>query len=600
MKKINCGLVALLALTAVAQHVEAKNDAKKDPVVMTIAGKDVTRSEFEYFYNKNNGVDVAEEKTFDEYVELFVNYKLKVAEAYSQGVDTTQAYLDELATYRQQIAEPYLQVQGWADTLLLQAQERKKWEVHASHLLLSCNEDDPQSKVDSLYEVIKGYQHEVAAGADFDSLARQFSQDPSARQNAGDLGYFTSLQMVYPFEQAAFTTPVGQTSIVRSRFGWHLIKVIDKRRSEGEVLVAHIMKNIPRGPQTEGAADPKAQIDSIYQALEAGANWETLCAQTSDDQYTAEKGGAYPWISRAARFPKEWLDECYKLETGKYSKPFATQFGWHIVKLLDRRAEAPADSVQDARLKDQLAKDPERMKAGKAVFAAQVRERLAKDKKLRKEVAGWTDEQVLAWADEHLAEENADFKNLYREYHDGLMLFDVSSKAVWDKASQDTVGLQNFFDANRAMFKFEKPRFKGAFIECADDDALYNALKTIYDNNDPIAAADVVRATVLTDSILTPNPKAPRFHIVNGLFSEGDNACIDAQVLKVEGKTFTPKEKMPRVMTYGRVLTEPDALTDIRGTVVAEYQTELEKIWVAQLREKFAVKINQKELDKLR
>ena len=601
MKHTSCwGLAALLALTA-ALPAEgwAKTDTK-DPVVMTIAGKDVRRSEFEYFYNKNNGQDVVEEKTFDEYVELFVNYKLKVAEAYSQGVDTTQAYQDELATYRKQIAEPYLQVKDWPDTLLQQVKERRKWEVRASHLLLSCDDKTPQEQVDSLYNVILGYQHEVQQGADFDSLARRFSQDPSARQNAGDLGYFSTLQMVYPFEQAAFTTPVGETTIVRSRFGWHLIKVVDKRQGEGEVLVAHIMKMLPRGPQPEGAPDPKQQIDSIYHALQVGADWDDLCAKTSDDQYTAQKGGAYPWINRTARFPKEWLDECYKLTPGKYSEPFATSFGWHIVKLIDKRLEAPEDSAQDARLKEQLAKDPERVKAGEQAFIAQCRERLSADKKLRKVAATWSDEQVMEWADKCLETENSDFKNLYREYHDGLMLFDVSSKAVWDKAGQDSVGLQKFFDANRANYKFTKPRFKGAFIECADNDTLYQALHDIYETNDPIAAADVVRNTVLKDSILTPNPKAPRFHIINGLFQPGDNACIDKERLHIDGVKFTPKEKMPRVMTYGRVLTEPDDLSDVRGTVVGDYQNELEKQWVAELRQKFEVKINQKELDKLR
>ena len=482
-----------------------------------------------------------------------------------------------------------------------QAKDRRKWEVKASHLLLSCNESTPENVVDSLYGVLQGLQHEVEQGASFDSLAREYSQDPSARQNAGDLGYFSSLQMVYPFEQAAFTTPVGHTSIVRSRFGWHLIKVFDKRESEGDVLVAHIMKNAARGPLPEDMPDPKQQIDSIYNVLQAGGDWDAVCAENSDDAYTAPKGGAYPWINRMARFPKEWLDVCYELkEKGEISKPFETQFGWHIVKLLDKRKEAPADSAQDAKLKEQLAKDPERVKEGQHAYINQCRARLAADKKLRKQAAGWSDEQVLEWADAQLETENADFRNLYREYHDGLMLFDVSSKAVWDKASQDTVGLQNFFNEHRSNYAFDKPRFKGAFIECADDEALYNKLKDIYDHNEPIAASDVVRKEVLTDSILTPNPKAPRFHIVNGLFSEGDNACIDADRLHVEGATFTPKEKMPRVMTYGKVLTEPDELADVRGAVVADYQTLLEDIWVEELRKKFDVKINWKELNKLR
>ncbi len=600
MKKLILGLAAMLALTAEPEEAGAKSD-KKDPVVMTIAGQDVRRSEFEYFYNKNNGQDVAEEKTFDEYVDLFVNYKLKVAEAYSQGVDTTQAYKDELAGYRKQLAEPYLQIQGWPDSLLQQSKDRRKWEVKASHLLLMCDDNTPQNTVDSLYGVIQGLQHEVENGADFDSLARLYSQDPSARQNAGDLGYFTGLQMVYPFEQAAFTTPVGHSSIVRSRFGWHLLKVFDKREGSGEVLVAHIMKSLPRGPQADNAPDLEQQVDSIYAVLVAGGDWNQVCAENSDDMSTAQKGGEYPWLNRTARFPKEWLDACYALQNkGDISRPFQTQFGWHIVKLLDKRKEAPADSAMDAQLKEQLAKDPERIKAGQKAYVAQCRQRLAANKKLRKQAAGWTDEQVLEWADAQLEVENEEFRNIYREYHDGLMLFDVSSKAVWDKASQDTVGLQKFFEEHRSNYAFDKPRFKGAFIECADDDTLYDKLKEIYDHNAPLAAADVVRNEVLTDSILTPNPKAPRFHIVNGLFSEGDNACVDVERLHVEGATFTPKEKMPLVMTYGKVLTEPDDLADVRGAVVADYQTQLEEAWVAQLRNKYKVKINQKELDKLR
>lgn len=599
MKKIILGLAALLTLTAQSQMAMAKGD-KKDPVVMKIDGKEVRASEFEYFYNKNNDQEVVEEKTFDEYVDLFVNYKLKVAEAYHQGVDTTQAYQTELAGYRAQLSEPYLQIQGWADTLLQQVKDRRNYEVHAAHLLLTCDDNTPQATVDSLYEQILEYKHAVDNGANFDSLARAKSQDPSARQNGGDLGYFSALQMVYPFEKASFTTPVGQTSVVRSRFGWHLIKVFDKRRSEGEVLVAHIMKMLPRMASADVQQQVKTQMDSIYDELQNGAEWDALCAETSEDQYTAQKGGAYPWINRTARFPKEWLDVCYELqEKGSYSKPFATQFGWHIVKLLDKRTEVESDSLQDAKLKEQLAKDPDRVKDGELAYLQQVRGRLAKDKKLSKVAADWSDEQVKEWADRQLEVENPDFKNLYREYHDGLMLFDVSSKAVWDKATQDTVGLQKFFDTHRSDYAFDKPRYKGAFIECVDDDQLFDALKNIYDNNDPIAAADIVRATVLKDTILTPNPKAPRFHIVNGLFSQGDNTCVDAQCLKVEGATFTPKERMPRVMTYGRVLNVPDDLSDVRGAVVADYQTELEKIWVAELRQKYQVVINQKELKKL-
>lgn len=594
-------MVALLAAAALPQWAESKTVAK-DPVVMTVGGRQVHRSEFEYFYAKNSQQDAVEQpKSFDEYVELFVNYKLKVAEAYSQGVDTLSSYKEELAGYRKQLTEPYLTVPGWGDSLVEQYHARRQWEVHAQHLLLRCDENASNAMVDSLYNLLLDYQQQVKDGADFGKLCREHSEEPSAKQSAGDLGYFGPLQMVYPFEQAAYNTPVGETSIVRSRFGMHLVKVLDRRQSQGEVMVSHIMKNIPRGMITANTPNPKQQIDSIYALLQGGANYEELCAKCSDDNYNKDKGGVYPWLSRmGSRFPEEWLNMAYSLEVGEVSKPFATQFGWHIMKLIDKRAVAPRDAQADARLKEQMMKDEERMKEGQAIFLSSCRQELASNKKLRKAAAGWSDDEVLAWADGQLEERYPEFKNIYREYHDGLMLFEVSSKAVWDKAAQDSVGLQHFFEAHRANYNFESPRFKGAFIECVDDDQLYTALKDIYDSHDALEAADVVRQTVLKDTLLTPNPKAPRFHIVNGLFKQGDNAAIDAERLNVAGTKFTPKEKMPRYMTYGRLLTAPEELDDVRGAVVADYQSELEAAWVAELKKKFEVKINQKELDKLR
>lgn len=503
MKAPILSLTALLVISILPQESTAKNDDKKDPVVFSIGGRDVKCSEFTYFYEKNNQLESLEGKTFDDYVDLFINYRLKVAEGYVQGIDTTQAYKDELAGYRKQLAEPYLTLPGWADSLLNEAYERRKWEVKASHLLLTCDKNTPANVADSLCQVVLGYQREVQAGASFDSLARNFSQDPSARMNAGDLGYFTSLQMVYPFEQAAYNTPVGETTVVRSSFGWHLIKVFDKRHT---------------------------------------ADWEELT----------------------------------------------------------RYLETSRDSTHDVRLKQQLILDEDRAKEGQKRFAAIKRQQLMQDKKLRKQLAKWSDEEVMQYVDEHLAENEPDFRNIYREYHDGLLLFDVSNKAVWDKAQQDNVGLQNYFEQHREQYVFAQPRFKGAFIECVDDSLLYNALKKIYDNVDAIEAADVVRQTILTDSILTPNPRAPRFHIINGLFAPGDNALVDVERFKIEEASFTAREKMPHAMTYGRLLNAPESIDDVRGSVLADYQSELEQAWVVELKKKFVVKVNHKELEKLR
>lgn len=592
--------LALVSLAAFSAGVEAKPNKKvKDPVVMTIDGRDVTRSEFEYFYTKNTDQNPADDTGFDGYVDLFLNYKLKVAEAYRQGIDTTQAYQDELEQYRRQLAEPYLVMPGWADSLVNEVIRHRREEVRASHILLQMAPDASEEQSAAARLKLDSLKQEVKRGADFDSLARVFSQDPSARQNGGDLGYFSTMQMVYPFERAAYETPVGEMSLCRSRFGWHLVKVVDRRKAAPEVRVAHIMKIFDRAATPEVRMAMKPAMDSILLSIRGGRPFAEVAARESEDQYTAPQGGAYPWINRQAHFPEEWLDVAYSLQPGEVSDPFMTDFGWHIMTLLERRDEAPApDEEEREALKKQLERDEDRQARGQEELCRRLRAEYAQDKQLRKMgVNKWTDEEVLAYEDAHLAEKYSDYAHLYREYHDGLMLFEVSSHAVWDKAQQDTLGLNAFFERNRSRYAWKEPRFKGAFIECADDPALVARLKTIYEGHDYLEAADIVRREVLTDTLLTPDPKKPRFHIVNGLYNPGDNATVDRDRLGLDVQVV-PKSAMPVQMTYGRVLTDgPEVADDIRGQVVNDYQTELEQNWVEELRKRFDHKINRKELD---
>jgi peptidyl-prolyl cis-trans isomerase SurA len=214
----------------------------------------------------------------------------------------------------------------------------------------------------------------------------------------------------------------------------------------------------------------------------------------------------------------------------------------------------------------------------------------------------WEDQVILGYEEANLEDKYADFRNLYHEYHDGILLFDVASGEVWDKAAQDSAGLADYFSRNRSRYAWDQPRFKGAFVECADDSLLISALKDIYaeTNNDALKASDLVRSRILTDSTLVPNVKRPPFHIVNGIFQRGDNEAVDVQQLKCR-TTCSPKAEMPVVMTFGKILADgPECAEDVRGAVVADYQTELEEQWVASLREKYPVVLNEKELDKLR
>ena len=631
----------LLALTATAP-LGAK---ESDPVVMTVNGQKVLRSEFEYFYTKNNDQDVAEEKSFDEYVELFVNYKLKVQEALSRGIDTTQQYIDELKGYRAQLAEPYLHNDSWKKKAVEDLLENRKYEVHAAHILISLDEKATPKQVAEAQAKLDTIRMQIEAGAKFDSLARVVSEDPSAKHNGGDLGYFGVMQMVYPFEQAAFSTPVGQLVQCRSQFGLHLLQIIDKRESAGEVLVAHIMKMFPRNvPKQIAMQQTQHYIDSVYARLVTGADFAETAATASEDGYTAKNGGAYPWLNSSARFPKEWLDVAFGLQPGEISRPFATDFGWHIMKMLDRRKEAPADSAALAELEAQVDRDPSRkahyirlqedewmqqeaLKVNTKMLANKNRQKvlmtIGKQKYTLQQYDDFCSEQygdeasyvpqetsLDAWKraminqyeDDNLEAKYEDFRNLYKEYHDGILLFDVADGEVWSKASNDTVGLRNFFATHRSQYNWDQPRFKGAFIECADDELLVTALKDIYDHCDDIQeCANQVRSRVLKDTILTPNPKQPRFHIVNGLYSPGDNNTVDREQLHLNVEAKAPRTNMPIQMTYGRVLKDgPEEMEDVRAAVIADYQNELEEQWCAELRKKFTVVLNQKELEKVK
>lgn len=648
------GLISVMMMTAT---VSVAKD--KEPVVMKINGTPVSRAEFEYFYNKNNQQELAEEKNFEEYVDLFINYKLKVCEAIARGIDTTRSYRDELAGYRTQLAEPYLRDTTWQDSLVNEVLERRKIQLNASHILVMVDQNASAEQVKEAEEKILGYKAQVEAGAPFDSLAWAVSEDPSARQNKGHLGYFSATQMVYSFENAAFNTPVDGLSVCRSRFGYHLIKVHDRKPSAGEVRVAHIMKAFIGGKKEPA----KAAIDSLHGLLKGGADFARLAQTNSDDQYTAPNGGEYPWLGATAQFPPEWLAVAFALKNeGDYSEPFATDFGWHIIRLLGKRAEMPVSDDMRVQMKEMMSRDPERAAVGHKLFIDRLTNeygmnlnakskasvvKLMADtsmtkatfvsalKKMKKtllvigkekypvadfgafvdkevgnyarmdldgQLKAWSEKMLLAYEERHLEEKYPDFRNLYKEYRDGILLFDVSSKEVWDKAAADTVGLTAYFEQHRSKYGWEYPRFKGAFIECQDNDTLVDVLKSIYASvdNDAAKATEIIKATVLTDSVLTPNRKVPPFHIVNGIFARGDNDAVDVMQLKCKDK-FQPRADMPVVMTYGKILPAgPECVDDVRGQVIADYQGELEKLWVAQLRAKYKVEIDRDVLDKIK
>ncbi|MGB3946622.1 MAG: peptidylprolyl isomerase, partial [Bacteroidia bacterium] len=375
---MNKGMFAkslVLPFTFLALNTITAQTKNKDAVLMTIGQNKVTVAEFESVYKKNNTKDVANDaKSLNDYVDLFVNFKLKVKEAEELKLDTAKAFKDELAGYRKQLAQPYLTDKDVNEKLLQETYSRLQEDVHASHILVKVAETALPKDTLEAYNKIMKIRARVLKGEDFNKVASEkgISDDPSAKDNGGDLGYFTALQMVYTFETAAYTTKVGDVSMpVRTRYGYHIIKVHDKRKAQGEVLVAHIMVKTPPNMTKEDSTNAVTKINEIHSKLKAGAKFEELATQFSDDKTSAKKGGELMWFG-TSKMPIEFEKASFALKNkGDFSNPTKTKYGWHVIKLIDRRGLATFDAMKNE-LKDKVTKDS-RSQAGRASLIAKIK-----------------------------------------------------------------------------------------------------------------------------------------------------------------------------------------------------------------------------------
>lgn len=638
-------LITFLAFILFSGNLFAQS---ADPVLMTINGKPVLKSEFEYIYNKNNSNNSLDKKTLDEYVDLFVNFKLKVEEAEAQGIDTTSSFINELSGYRSQLTKPYLTDQKVDDQLLQEAYDRMKEDVEVSHILIripqNATPEDTLKAWNEINNIAKRVQKE-----DFGKVAKDVSQDQSAEQNAGHIGWISAFRTVYPFEAMAYKTPVGTISKpVRTAFGYHIIKVHARRNSLGEILVSHIMMFTSQG-DTAANAKAKVRIDSIYNRVLAGDDFGTLAKTYSMDKGSASKNGELPWFGTGRMVP-DFENAAFALKNvGDVSKPIQSPYGWHIIKLLDKKG---IDSYENTKADiERKIKRDERANFGQKAFLAKLRteynyqqpkqgldelykladnadvtsdslfyvktasmanplfsfadkkfnqkdfidylkttktggKTLTSDK-LAEKFSAFVDSKLLAYEDSQLEKKYDDFRFLMQEYHDGILLFEVSNREVWDKASKDTEGLDKYFRAHKTDYTWEKPHYKGRIISCKDK-ATLKAAKAIVakSNNDSI---DKYLRTRLNDSI-------QYVKVEKGLYVQGDNKAVDKYAFKTKD-AYTPATDYPYVFVSGKMLKKiPENYTDVRGLVTADYQEFLEKEWIKALRAKYPVVINQEVL----
>ena len=565
--------------------------AQEDKVLLTINGEPVMLSEFLYIYEKNNQESSLEKKSMEEYLDLFINFKLKVTEAIAQGVDTTEAFAKELDGYRAQATPKYMQDNEAIDSLVTLSYNRKANIRRAAHIAIQCPMDADSATLAAAEAKIQLARERVTTGVEkkvkkgrkwvtvrepeaFADVAREMTEDQAGKENGGELGWIEVFRFVYPFEDAVYTTPVGEvTKVFRSPYGLHIALVEEERPFE-EVHAAHIMKMMPRGGEGTTAMDAKKQVDSLYQVVLAGADFAEVATANSDDKGSATRGGDLGWFGRGMMV-QPFENITFDMTPGEISEPFPTRFGWHFVKLYDKRGIQPLDSMRQ-QLLAQVKRDARFQEAEKSFI-----------KKTRAEYnlpAEMTDDEVRAYADAHLEEKYADLRNLVREYHDGILLFDVSLREVWDKANKDTEGLAAFFKANKKNYTWDEPRFKGYMIY-AKDEVSAKAAKQIVKTANPDSVMSYIDQRINVDSVTY-------VRIEKGLWTKGKNAAVDKYGFKNKEADYTPTEEFPIVVPVGKVIKAPQEYTDVRGQVTTDYQDHLEKLWVATLREKYPVVVN--------
>jgi len=637
-------VIALLTFLALSVGSFAQT---YDPVLMTINGKPVLKSEFEYIYNKNNTNNSLDKKTLDEYVDLFINFKLKVEEAKRQGIDTTASFLGELSGYRSQLTKPYLTDSSVDEALLHEAYERSKTDLDVSHILIRIPQNATPSDTLKALNEINGIWKRLEKES-FAKVAKEVSQDQSAEQNNGHIGWISAFRTVYPFETAAYNTAVGSYSApVRTAFGYHIVKVHARRNSLGDVLVSHIMILTSKGNEAQNKK-AKVTIDSLYQRVLAGDDFGALAKKYSQDKGSAVKNGELPWFGSGRMVP-EFETAAFALKNvGQISKPVQSAYGWHIIKLLNKKGLAPFDELK-AELESKIKRD-ERANKGQQVFLDRLRSeydyklitanleefyKLLKNKKLSDstfiadaaklnkplfsfdgkyysqsdfaqylkknqgtdkmtpseiidgKLKAFADAELLAYEDSQLENKYDDFRFLMQEYHDGILLFEVSNKEVWDKASKDTQGLIKYFNKHKVDYTWEKPHFKGRVIFCKDKETL-NAAKLIVKKS----AADSIDKYLkvrLNDSI-------QHVKVEKGLYVQGDNKVVDSEIFKSKEK-YVPATDYPYFFVEGKLLkNKPEDYSDVRGLVTADYQEYLEQEWIKALRAKYPVTVDQNVL----
>jgi peptidyl-prolyl cis-trans isomerase SurA len=649
--------MALMALFACNTAKQTASSGKKDPALLEFSQGLVRKSEFERVYAKNNGGPEAAARhtpeQYREYLDLYINFKRKVFEAVALGLDTTAAFEQEFNTYRKQLVQPYLSSREVEDRLVQEAYDRSGYLVNAAHILVSVSEDAPPADTLRAYQLAMAYRDSVLKGGKpFNYMAAQYSADPSARSNEGELGFFSVFDMVYPFENAAYTTEPGQISMpVRTRFGYHLVRVNEKVKNEGARRAAHIIVRVGDRYSAKTEDQARSKINEIYQRLKNGEDFTAMAAQYSDDPGSAAKGGDLG----SGRLLPEMETIKMRLGKGEFSEPFQTSFGWHILKVTEVETLGSFEEAKPA-LKQKIARDSRSQLSRSALIAKIKREnafsldeaslaafkatlnadfargawkpdsaqqalyarplfslgssltrslsdfiayyqstrprnqRLTAEQAADQFVNTYIEQQLLEYEEARLPEKNPEFRYLLEEYHDGILLFTLMEQKVWKRAVEDTAGLRAYYLAHQE--EFEADEMVDVKEYRSDSEAAIIQVAALLAEG---------RTDAYIDSVINQT-SALRLRITNQSYERGD-AGLDASFFgKPAGYRSEPvaESGMHRIIevqaSYPAGIKPFDKA---RSECITRYQDYLEKQWLDELAAKYPVKVNEKTFERL-
>lgn len=650
MKRYTLILLSLLFITI------AKAQDKN--TLILINDEPVTVDEFKRVYEKNNPDAEYSDSAISEYLDLYINFKLKVAEAKSQGYDTLESFITELDGYRDQLAKPYFKNEAIEEQILQEAYDRLKTEIDVSHILIKMDANpSPEDTLKAYNRAMEAYNAIKNKDLSFEEAVAKYTDDERGVAFDGSIGFIRAFVTVYEFEDAAYNAAFGEvTKPVRTSYGYHLILKRAEQPSRGELKISHIFIKSDEQMDDEAKEKAKQKVDEVYQYLLDGQEFEAIAKEYSEDSYTAERGGEIGWFS-AGRMIPQIANTANALKVDTFSMPVQSPYGYHIIKLLDEKPVQPLEDIK-ASLESKIKKGARNNKPEQIVLAQLKKENNFSENKttvdatikalmlgiakhqydsldnikpteilftiddqpyLQSDFIEYLSEQkkkkaaedaiqylidnyqnfvsksLKDFEDSHLEEKYPEFRHLIDEYHDGILLFNIMEEKVWNYAAEDTAGLDAFFMQNRDKYVWDT-RAEVAILEYTDS-LLSEKL---------IAELNVIKNNTLDiedlNSKLCGNDSIPCIAMKTKKVEQGDDARID-DIPWFEGEFSTPVLTGDKFQVFRiNQLLDPahKELAECRGIVIADYQTKLEKDWLEELKQSYDVRINAKLLKKLK